>query len=735
MKHKGYWHLNFLPALAIVFLLLTESAFTQVTTSKQAIQTSSPDLEIIRKRIIADLMEPTVDAEEIARLIKTIKADGSWPDINYVDTSRTGFQHRQHLENMLALSRAYKKPGTEFYQDPATKRTVSSALDFWLKHDFICQNWWWNEMGTPNWMINTLLVLDEDLTEKQRIEGARIASRANLKASGARPGGDLIQIAGMLGKQGLFKRDELIIDTVVKVMASEIKTTTERGLQPDMSFHHRVDNVISTLSYGTGYASSFSYWAVKIAGTKYKFPDHAIKLLIDYYLDGISKSMAFGMYPDIGAKNRDLSRKAALTAAGTEIPENLLKTSDYRKKELEDIVQIRKGEKQPDQSWSRFFWHSEYFTYQRPRWFSSVRMHSNRQNNMEQPHNEEGLKNHHFGDGSNFITITGKEYFDIFPVWDWQKIPGTTIIQKPEFPHWRELAKKGLSDFVGGVTDGQYGAAAFDFQSPHDALKARKAWFFFDREFVCLGTGITSDANNPVVTTINQSLLNKDVVVLSENKRTSLDRGNHQVKNVSWILHDSIGYIFRSAGTVHVKNDTATGNWRQINHQEWATEEPVQKAVFTLWVDHGIKPQNSGYEYIVIPATNASALDQYDKSSDIIILSNSSLVQAVQHRGIGRTYIVFYQDGLIKLSGGLVISAQSPCMVMIKTNGTTIQTMTVSDPSRKLKSLQLSVNARIAGTGNKWRSKWNKAKKVSVIDIELPAEGFAGQSVVLELKK
>ena len=154
--------------------------------------------------------------------------------------------------------------------------------------------------------------MDTDLTEKQKKEGARIANRANLQASGARPGGDLIQIDGMLGKQALFLRNEDTLQRVIDVMASEIKIANGRGLQPDMSFHHRVDNVISTLTYGTGYANAFAYWAVKIAGTKFSLPDEAMKLLIDYYLDGICQSMAFGMYPDPGAMNRDISRKGAL---------------------------------------------------------------------------------------------------------------------------------------------------------------------------------------------------------------------------------------------------------------------------------------------------------------------------------------------------------------------------------------------------------------------------------------
>ena len=82
----------------------------------------------------------------------------------------------------------------------------------------------------------------------------------------------------------MFLRNEDTLVRVINVMISEIKIADGRGLQPDMSFHHRVDNVISTLTYGTGYASAFAYWAVKIAGTKFKFPEEAIKLLIDYYV-------------------------------------------------------------------------------------------------------------------------------------------------------------------------------------------------------------------------------------------------------------------------------------------------------------------------------------------------------------------------------------------------------------------------------------------------------------------
>lgn len=695
--------------------------------------TSNPDLEIIRKRVITGLLEPPIKEDLVRELLSTIRPDGSWPDINYEDVSRTGFDHSRHLEYMYELSRAYKKPESPWYQHPEVREDAISALDFWLEHDFICDNWWWNEMGTPSRMINTLLVLDADLSEDQRRKGLRIAGRANLEASGARPGGDLIQIAGMLGKQALFRRDGTVLERVVSVMANEIAITTGRGLKPDMSFHHRVDNVISTLSYGLGYADAFAYWAVKVAGTRYSFPEHSVRLLVDYVLDGICKSMVHGRYPDPGAKNRDLSRKGNLHGAGPHLAENLLKITEYRNEELQAIVGIRKGIVTPNLAWNRYFWHSEYGTHQRPGYFASVRLHSSRNHTMEQPHNEEGLKMHHVGDGSNFVSRTGREYFDIFPVWDWQKIPGTTVVQKPVHPHWKEIAKKGLTDFVGGASDGTYGVIATDFKSAHDPLSARKAWFFFDDEYVCVGTGISSQADYPVATTMNQCLLSGDVVVKSKKSERTLPPGIHSLSYISWVLHDSVGYVFTNPLSVNVQNTTAKGTWRAINHQSTSSTDTISKEVFTLWLDHGVRPEDANYQYIVVPNAGPSDLEAYVKDSPIEILVNSKSIQAVRHRRLNRTGIAFYESGKVKANDMVTIEATAPCLAIVKTNGKSIDQIVVSDPSRSLESVELKVSSFIEGSGEGWKAAWDKKDRVSIIEIDLPQAGYAGQSVVVDM--
>lgn len=694
-----------------------------------------PDLETIRSRVVADLLAPSLQVEEINQLVQTQRPDGTWPGIDYKDVSTTGFQHSQHLNHMLVLARAFKKTGSPLRGNLAVKTAVLTALDYWINNDFICDNWWWNEMGTPQLMINLLLVLDTDLTERQRVEGVRIAGRANLEASGARPGGDLIQIGGMLGKQALFQRNPEVLAKVISILASEIKISGGRGLKPDLSFHHRTDHVISTLTYGLGYASTFSYWAAKIEGTKFTFPEPALQLLVDYYLDGICQSMVYGQFPDPGAENRELTRKGALSAVGPELAQNLMAATTYRKAELANIVAIRKGERKPDLVRDFYFWHSHYYTHQRPDYFASVRMHSNRASNMEQPHNEEGLQNHHYGDGSNFISRTGKEYEDIFPVWDWQKIPGTTVVQKPDIGHWKDLARGGRNDFTGGLTDKRYGAAAFDFASVHDPLQARKAWFFFDREYVSLGAGIKSTADYNVVTSLNQCLLKGIVTIKTGINTEQLAEGKHEPENVSWVLHDDVGYLFPNPAKLHITNKTESGNWRRINHQAWATEELVNKQVFKLWLDHGIKPDGATYQYIVVPGAKEAEMEEYVKNSSLHIRSNSVDIQAVEHVGLGIGQVVFYNPGKIQFGDGVVVSVDKPCMVMLNKQGNIVKKITVSDPTGKLKKIKIEVNSRLTGSTAFWQTAWDPYRKSSTIQFNLPEEGRAGQSVVAEMQE
>jgi len=713
----------------LFFFVFIFAGMTQLLAS---VKTANSDLELLRSKVKAELMAPAVDEASVRALMASIHPDGAWPGINYQDVSNTGFQHGQHLSNMVQMGRAFEKKGSKLKGDAKLKKNIYSALDYWLANNFICDNWWWNQIGTPNQLISLLMIMDTDLTKEQIAKVLPMVGRANLTATGARPSGDRIKIAGILAKTLLFNRDEALFNEVIKVIEGEIKFATGRGMQYDYSFHHREDKVNNTISYGLGYADAFAEWASLVAGTKYKFSDPALHQLIDYYLDGICKMLIFGKSPDPGAMNRDITRSDGERTLGTATLVRLLTATDYRKKEMDEIIRIRKGESGVPSSFSSFFWQSEHFTFQRPDFFTSVRMFSTRDYNMESPYNGEGLMNHHRGDGTNYLSRSGHEYYDLSPMCDWQKIPGTTVVQKPALPSEKEIQKRGLTDFVGAATDGKYGVVAFDFKSPHDPLEAKKSWFFFDHEYVCLGAGISASTNLPVVTTLNQCLLMSYVVVMSDNKKVVVDRGDRKLTNVKWVLHDGVGYLFPIPIDVNMMNNAQSGSWYKINRQSDSPKEEISKEIFKLWIDHGPRPQNASYEYMVIPSTTEKEMEN-QPGRDIVILSNTPDIQAVKHTGLNICEAVFYTSGEIRVSESLKIGMDSPGVLMVKSEGSAIKQISVSDPSRKLGKIHLSVTGKIEESGANFKSTWNNEKQISEISIDLPQTVYAGKSVTIEL--
>ncbi|WP_262249715.1 polysaccharide lyase family 8 super-sandwich domain-containing protein [Parapedobacter soli] len=670
-------------------------------------QPAEDDFGVIRSRLTETLLNSTVNAEEVTRIMTTMASDGTWPAINYRDTSRTGFEHHVHLANLLTMAKAYRQAGSPYTDNAQLLKVFKTALHHWLLKDYRCENWWWNEIGTPDAMADILLLMGGELDDDELAQGLAIAARSNFDTFGARPGGDFIKMAAIKAVTELVRQDTAAFANAIKTMADQIYITEDRGIKPDMSFHHRTDGVPSTLSYGRGYANAFAYWADVVRGTQFAFEPRATELVIDYYLDGMRKAMPFGRFDDPGIKNRDVSRKRTSGAYSRDYTARLLThVSDYRRNELEH----------PNLRSNQYFWFSHYHSHQRPHYFASVRMYSNRSNNIEAPYNEEGLKNHFYADGSQFISRTGREYFNIYPSWDWRKIPGTTTVQVDTFPRWQDMVKKGTTAFVGGVSDGEYGATTFDLLSPHSGLRAHKSWFFFDDEIVCLGAGITSTMPQPVMTTLNQSLLYGPVWV---NDVQETGGRAQQIEGPVWINHDSIGYVIPDASRIWVRQGESTGTWRSITHQASANDEPITQNIFTLTIDHGMRPKDAGYAYIVLPAKDAAATKAYAQKLPVEIVSNTTALQAVSNMQLGVDYAVFYEPGDVVFPNGVRLITNEPGLFMVKSGENGMRHITIADPTRKLENIVLRLELP-AGRG-------------TTVTVPLPQGALAGKSLQLEV--
>jgi chondroitin AC lyase len=697
----------------------------------------SDDFDIIKARVLAELLKTKIDDTQVNSILERMNEDGSFQDINYADLSRTaGFPHRRHTGNLVYLAKAYKNKNSRFYEDQPIKDKIIGSLNYWVEHDFFGDNWHDNQISTPTNLVNLMLIIGDELPKDLVNKTQPIIGRAHMNASGARPSGDRIVIAGILAKNLLFIGDRSGFDEIIRLIEGEVKFSTgKRGMQHDYSFHHRVDRVNNTTSYGYGkYANAFGEWSYYVASTKYAFSIEKINHLVDYYLDGIYKQMVYGVYTDISVKNRSISSKSEFEPHDVLEIERLLLSTDYRKNELEEILQLRRGTTKPSLSFAKFFWQTEHFVIQRPNYYTTVRMFSTRNRNMEEPYNGPGKTTHHRADGTNYLMLKGDEYHNIWPVYDWQKISGTTILQKPALPGPDQIQKDGLTDFVGAVTDGMIGAVAFDFLSPHDMVSAKKSWFFFDNEYVCLGSGIKSRSDLPVATTINQVLLRGEVSILQQGQLKKLSQGNHDLNQVKSIYHDKIGYILPEPTNIHISNEVKHGRWSDITDQKNISDSLVSMDVFTLYFDHGARPDSATYQYIVVPdITEKELMETSLNNRDIEIISNTPDLQAVRHRRLGIEQFAFYKAGEIKSSDGFSMKLESQGMVMLRKEEGKIRELTVADPSRKLSKILLTVSGIYDYWGENYVTLPNLEQNTTFFLVDLPQGVYAGKSIIIHL--
>jgi len=673
------------------------------------------DLNRIKQRILEPLLQP-VPLETTRGLMASLRPDGSWPDIDYEDRTRSGWKTPTHLSRVNVLTRAYKSPGSELCGNQTLRQSVHSSLDYWLDHDFQNSNWWWNRIGVPKSLHPVLLLLEDELAEEQRDKGLKILSRAKIGMTGQ----NLVWVTEIVAVRAILEKDPELAATAYRRIVGEIRIATGEGIQPDFSFHQHGPCLYSH-GYGAAFVADCSRIAAQVSGTRLAFPPEKVAVLSSLILDG-SQWMARGGASDFGAEGREISRPGQNVRYLGTAAQNMLAVTTDRSQEFQQLAARAAGEEASPLVGNRHFWRSDMMVHHRPGYYTSARMFSRRIANTDQPCNSEGLKSHHIADGCNLVMRTGQEYDDIFPVWDWQKIPGTTVEQRPQLDG--SPRRQGERMFVGGVSDGTYGLAAFDFS--RDDLAARKSWFFFDDAYVCLGAGITCPTENSVVTTLNQCHLVGDVAVCEGGAIRRLARGSHDPERPAWVWHDQIAYFFLHPAQISLRNTTQQGSWQQIALRY--SDSPISRDVFTLWIDHGTRPQDATYAYCVVPGTSLPE-DTHLSPSAVTILANSPQLQAVRHENLNIAAMAFYETGSVNIRQDLTVGVSTPCLVLVREMPENM-TISVSNPTNEEAAVIVEVTKRLQGEGVETA----EGQIGSRITFNLPNGIYAGRSVTRSWK-
>ena len=632
---------------------------------------------------------------QVASLLSTLNNSYAWPDIDYASTSQTDWEPGNHLTRVGILAKAYSKPSSTYYGDADLKQKIEGVMNYWLTLDPApsSTNWFYLSISIPKDIGNTLICLRKSpasistTLENQML--AWMTKGVAITISPAKDGSNLTDVAQHYIMRACLTENQTLLNQTITAVANSIVVTTGEGIQNDNSYTAHGPQLY-VYGYGREYVAGISNIAVYVAGTSYAFSAEKLAIFSDFVRKGFIKPSR-GAYADFNLFGRGVSRANAGKAdvaliekvKGFDLPANAA--------EYDNAIQRMRGLQPASYNVlpeHMHYWRADYTVHHRPGYMFGLRSISSR-NAKSEMGNGENIKGYYLTEGVNYIGVTGDEYYNIFPVWEWNKIPGTTVPEITTYPLRTSWGVNfGTVPFVGGVSDGTYGASAYAMSDY--GTTAKKSWFYFDEEVVCLGAGINSSAAQAINTTVNQCLLKTAVTVAdAANNVSVLSGGIHDYSNnLKWALQGNVGYFFPANGNVSLSNQSQTGSWASINTTGSAAS--VSADVFKLWFKHGTAPVNASYAYIVTPGKTTAAEMQNYNTGNISILSNTATVQAVRHNGLGIWQIIFYQAGEFT-ADQVTVKANKPCVIMLKNVTGSEVTVHVSDPSQSSAQIYLGV--------------------------------------------
>lgn len=683
---------------------------------------SADDVSKVRAQFTEWYAREAPGATTIEAYVRRLRPDGSWPDVDYASRERGSWPTYRHLARTLAMAQAFRKPGHPLAGDPALQSAVVRSLGHWTEKDYVNPNWWYPRIGVPKTVAPILILMEDAIPADLRQQTIqRVLARSKTGMTGQ----NKVWVSGIAFMKGLLDADRDLMTQSRNEIFSELRVTTEEGVQPDYSFHQHGPQQ-QWGNYGAAFGSDMIHWASIFRGTDYALEPQQVEVLRHYLLEGSAWILWKGRM-DISGCGRQIFRNCQAGKGKSILRQlKLMAAVDPAMADAyADAVKCTQPNAPGTLTGHKHFWRSDISVHRRPTWYASVKMSSTRVVGAETC-NSENLLGLHLGDGVTYFFRTGREYEDLFPVWDWHRLPGTTCRQDqgPLVPTTKRC--RGASGFVGGLSDGTQGIAAMEYI--RDGLQARKAWFFLDNAVVCLGAGIDCNDPAPVLTSVNQCAAHSPVTVSADQQIRQLAPGERFSGKVQWTHHDGIGYVFHQPGAVTVRTEPQTGNWHAVHGRE--SKATVERDVFSLWIDHGTRPHQALYAYAVYPDTHANDMPALRKSPPARILHQTASLLALSTKKDKCIQAVFFQPGQLSSSEDLSIEVDVPSLVMLDKNpdGTLLH---VADPTHT----QESVTIRLSGRYTAPQSHYNEATGQTELTVDLPQDGFAGRTVSVKLQR
>jgi hyaluronate lyase len=680
----------------------------------------------------------TADTDVISRLTSVANtANSNWasmdksPARTFLWSDAASTTNSSHLTTnygrLRAMAMAYATPGCSLEGNAALLADLIGGLDWMDANRYNStkaqyDNWWDWEIGTPLHLTDMAVLLYDQLTATQR---ANYMNAVNFNT----PTPDMTQANKVWKARVVGVRGCVVKYAAKLVLARDAFSavfpyvTSGDGFYTDGSFiQHDIHPY--TAGYGASLLSNMAPVLDWLAGSTWAVTDPAQSNLYRWIYDSVEPIIYRGAAWDL-VRGREISRSGGSPqATGHSIIQSILRISQFAPPA--DAARMRSMVKywalnDPVRNFvstsplnllteakqlmadpsvtprAELIGHYTFAEMDRVVHLAKgfgfgLSLSSSRIARFESI-NGENMRGWLTGDGMT-ILYNGdlNQYGDAY--WatvDHYRLPGITVDTVSKTPPSNSTRANGQStlstyNWVGGAMLGSFGAAGMQLDAWNVTLTAKKSWFMFDDEVVCLGAGISSTDNRPIETIVeNRRLLNggggNGFVVNGVAKPAALG-WTEAMNGVNWaylagnVTGAEIGYYFPQPAAIKALREARTGSWADVDTE--ASTAPITRNYLRMSFEHGSNPTNATYQYVLLPGRNARRVGQYAAQPQTTVLANTSNVQAVTETTLGLTAANFWTD-----AGGTAgtVTVGKKASVLVQNDGTFID-VAVSDPTQ-----------------------------------------------------
>jgi hypothetical protein len=661
-----------------------------------------------------------------------------WSDLGSLtnDSSQIWYTY----DRLKTISLAYRTAGNTLYGNPSLRADLLSALD-WMYANIYNEtksqydNWWHWQIGVPLRLNDITVVLYDTLSGTQITNYMNAVNHFTPTPTGT--AANLVWEATVVAVHGVIVKDSSKITAAAASLSSVFPyVTTSDGFYVDGSFIQH-----TYFPYTGSYGSSLIVFLAPILdmldGSRWAVTDPRMTNVFQWVYNAYQPVIYRGAIMDM-VRGRAISRDDETDQIiGQQTVAAIIRTAQFAP--LADAAAFKSMAKYWIQSDTAcgfttntdlgtlplaqailadptvvsrgellghyHFGSMDRVAHLRPGYAFCLSLSSSRIANYESI-NSENLHGWYTADGMTYLYNADQIQFDdcFWPTINAYRLPGTTVDTQTR-ANGSGAGALGVYNWVGGAALGNWGAAGMQLDAWNSDLTAKKSWFMFDDEIVCLGAGITCTSNRAIETIVENRKLTSDgtnaFTVNGQSKPSALG-WTETMSSVSWahlagnVTAADIGYYFPQPALLNGVREARTGAWYAINLYEiGSTTDPITRNYLTLWFNHGTNPVNTTYAYVLLPGLSAPETAGYAASPNVSLLQNSASIQAVSEGPLGVTAANFWNDGP-QSAGGITVNRKASVLLQLTETNLTVA---VADPTQtNTAGITVTINQAAAQT-------------------------------------